>query len=352
MNRGGARLAALCLASLIAVCVAGLLQVSFGSYHLPFTEAWAAVFDGAVLFDPAVWRALMDDGPLPTLSDATLVVWSVRLPRVVVGALVGSAVSLSGVMFQSVTRNELAGPSILGVSAGAGLVITLALVAMPSLYLSLPLFAAAGGLAAFGLVYAMAWSDGVSPLRLVLAGAVASVLFGSLQSAVVLFARDVATIQAAASWAAGSLVGAGWAEVRMIAPWCVICALAGFAGGRTIDAMMLGDEGAIGLGVSVEWARFTLAVVGALAAAAAVAASGLVGFVGLVVPHVVRSVVGVGARRVVLGSLALGAAAVTVADVVARLAFSPVQLPVGLVTGVAGAAFFLWLLRRRRMVFA
>lgn len=349
MRRGRLRLGVVCLASLAVVVASGLIQVSFGSYQLDLAGAWAAVFDPAVWGDPAVWAALVGDAPTPTLETATLVVWSVRLPRVVVGALVGAMVALSGVMFQAVTRNDLASPSILGVSAGAGLVVTLALVVMPWLYLSLPLFAAAGGLVTFLVVYGLAWSGGASPLRLVLAGAVASTLLGSVQSAVVLFARDVATIQAASSWAAGSLIGVGWGEVQMIAPWCLGCAVAGLVAARTLDVMMLGDEGAVGLGVRVERTRFWVAAVGAIAAAAAVTASGLVGFVGLVVPHIVRGLVGPGARGVVIGSLAVGAAFVAVADVIARLAFSPVQLPVGLVTGVVGGVFFLWLLRRRRV---
>lgn len=349
MKASRLRLGVVCLASLAVVVAAGLVQVSFGSYQLDLADAWAAVFDPAVWGDPTVWRALLDDTPTPTLDTGSLVVWSVRLPRVVVGGLVGAMVALSGVMFQAVTRNDLASPAILGVSAGAGLVVTLALVVMPSLYLSLPLFAAAGGLATFLGVYALAWDSGASPLRLVLAGAVASTLLGSIQSGVVLFARDVATIQAAASWAAGSLIGAGWGEVQMIAPWCLACAVAGLVAARTLDVMMLGDEGAVGLGVRVERARFGVAAVGAIAAAAAVSASGLVGFVGLVVPHVVRGLVGPGARGLVIGSLAVGAAFVAVADVIARLAFSPVQLPVGLVTGVIGGGFFLWLLRRRRV---
>ena len=146
----------------------------------------------------------------------------------------------------------------------------------------------------------------------------------------------------------GSLTGAGWEQVRMIAPWTLASVVLGLSSTRYLDVLLLGDPAASALGMNVERVRFLLAATAIMAASSAVAVAGLIGFVGLIVPHIVRTTVGSTHRLVIVGCLFAGPALLVTADVVARLAFSPLQIPVGIVTGVVGGSFFLYLMRRRR----
>jgi iron complex transport system permease protein len=322
----------LVIGSLVVVLVAAMVQVVAGSYEMTWSQAVAALADPQVWHQPAVWvrwllgedaaRALglADAQPLAT---ATLIVWNVRLPRVLVGLMVGINLAYAGSIFQAITRNELASPYLLGVSSGAGLAILAVLVLYPALGTCLPLIAMLGGGGAFLVVYTIAWHHGTSPVRLVLAGVIVAAVAGSVQTAIFLLARDISVVQNALAWTAGSLTGVGWPQVRMVAPWTVACVVLGLSATRYLDVLMLGDPAAKALGMAVERTRFLLAATAILAAASAVAAAGLVGFVGLMVPHVS-------------------------ADTLARLAFSPVQVPVGIITGAMGGGFFLYLMRRRR----
>ena len=188
------------LGSIAITVVAGLVQVRYGSYDMTFSEAFWAVFNPNVIFDakvwahfvlgglfnpdailnPAQWGSILVDADLPEMSTESLIIWNIRLPRVFVAVLVGANLAVSGAIFQAVTRNELASPFILGVSSGAGLAILLTLVLFSGLAVFLPLIAAVGGALAFLLVYAIAWKNGTSPVRLVLAGVIVSTVFQSL----------------------------------------------------------------------------------------------------------------------------------------------------------------------------
>jgi iron complex transport system permease protein len=314
---------------------------------MTFGEAWRAVFNPGVLFDPAVWRAFLLGGELPEMSRRSLVVWNIRVPRVVVAVLVGMNLAVSGAVFQAVTRNELASPYILGVSSGAGLAVLVALLLVGGLAVYLPLIAAAGGMAAFLLVYAIAWKGGTSPVRLVLAGVIVSTVFGSLQTGIYFFAGSLGAVKAAIAWTTGSLTATDWAGVRLMLPWTILAMAAAAAGARQLNVLLLGERTARSLGMSVERTRFGLAAVGVLCAAVAVAVAGLVGFVGLVVPHVVRTLVGSDYKRLLVGCAFVGPALMVIADAGARLALSPAQLPVGIVTGLIGGPYFLYLMRKQ-----
>ncbi|WP_049998413.1 FecCD family ABC transporter permease [Halococcus sediminicola] len=340
-------LVALCLGSVAIVVVAGLVQVSFGSYSMTIGQAWAAVFDPAVIFDPNALSAFLLGGEVPEMGRKSLVVWNIRLPRVLVGAFVGMNLAVSGAIFQAITRNELASPFILGVSSGAGLAILLTLVVFSELSAFVPLLAAVGGAVAFLVVYLIAWQGGTSPVRLVLAGVIVDMVFRSLQQGLFLFADDLGVVQEALAWTTGSLTGTDWAQVRVILPWTVIAVGLALAAARQLNVLLLGEQTAKALGMSVERVRFALAGVGILAAAASVAVAGIVGFVGLIVPHIVRTIVGSDYRRLVVGCVFAGPALVVAADVGARLALSPVQVPVGIVTGLVGGPYFLYLMRKR-----
>jgi iron complex transport system permease protein len=342
------RLAAFCLASTGLTVLAGLVQVSFGSYTMSIFDAWSAVVDPDILLDLATWNAFLLGGEMPEMDNATLIVWNIRLPRVLVGVLTGATLAVSGAIFQAVTRNELASPYILGVSSGAGLAVLLTLVVFTGLAPFLPLIAATGGTVAFALVYAIAWKGGTSPVRLVLAGVIVGTVFQSLQTGVFFFADDLGVVQSAIAWTTGSLTGTDWEQVRLAilpAAFAIVLAL---AGARQLNVLLLGERTAQSLGMDVERVRFALSGVAILAASTAIAVAGIVGFVGLIVPHVVRNVVGGDYRRLMVGCLFAGPALMVVADVGARLALNPIQVPVGVVTGLIGGPYFLYLMRKQQ----
>jgi iron complex transport system permease protein len=264
--------------------------------------------------------------------------------------MVGINLSFSGSIFQAITRNELASPYLLGVSSGAGLAILSVLVIFPTLGPFLPVIAMAGGGVAFLIVYAIAWHHGTSPVRLILAGVIVAAIAGSLQTAIFFLAKDISVVQNALAWTTGSLTGAGWEQVRMVAPWTLISVTLALCGSRYLDILLLGDPAARALGMPVERVRFFLALTAIIAAGSSVAVAGLVGFVGLIVPHVVRGLVGSVHHRLLIGCVFAGPALLVSADACARLVFSPVQVPVGIVTGVLGGFFFLYLMRRRREI--
>jgi iron complex transport system permease protein len=360
-------LLSLCLGSVAVVVVATLVQVSFGSYSMPLFDAWEAVLDPEVLFSKAAWEAFLFGAELPQMSTQSLIVWNIRLPRVVVAILVGMNLAVSGAIFQAITRNELASPFILGVSSGAGLTILLVLVAFSGATLAIPLvvgtlvvgvssllpvFAALGGIVAFLIVYAIAWKGGTSPVRLVLAGVIVGTVFQSMQKALFFFADSIAVVQSAIAWTTGSLTGTDWAQVRMALPWTVVAMILALLSARQLNVLLLGEETAKSLGMSVEKVRFALSGVAVLAAAASIAVAGIVGFVGLIVPHMVRNVVGSDYKQLIVGCMFAGPALMVVADVGARLGLQVLtgsmgQVPVGIVTGLVGGPYFLYLMRKQ-----
>jgi iron complex transport system permease protein len=342
----------LCLGSLAVIVGGGLVQVSFGAFSMTIVEAWSAVFNPRVVFDLQAWQAFLFGAALPEMGKQSLIVWNIRLPRVFVAMLVGMNLAVSGAIFQAVTRNELASPFILGVSSGAGLMILLTLVVFSGLSAFLPLIASVGGAVAFLIVYAIAWKNGTSPVRLVLAGVIVGTVFGSLQTAFFFFADDIGVVQSAIAWTTGSLTGTDWEQVRMALPWTAVAMLLALVSSRQLNVLLLGEQTASSLGMSVERVRFALSGVAVLAAAASIAVAGIVGFVGLIVPHMVRNIVGSDYRKLVIGCVFAGPALMVAADVGARLGMtvllgSDAQIPVGIVTGLIGGPYFLYLMRKQ-----
>jgi iron complex transport system permease protein len=345
-------LLAVCLGSLAVVVAGGLVQVSFGAFSMTVVEAWGAVFNPEVIFNRQAWEAFLLGGEMPGMNKRSLIVWNIRLPRVFVGILVGMNLAVSGAIFQAVTRNELASPFILGVSSGAGLMILLTLVVFSGLAAFLPLIASVGGAVAFLIVYAIAWKGGTSPVRLVLAGVIVGTVFSSLQTALFFFASDIGVVQSAIAWTTGSLTGTDWEQVRMALPWTVVAMGLALLSSRQLNVLLLGESTAKSLGMSVEKVRFALSGVAVLAAAASIAVAGIVGFVGLIVPHMVRNLVGSDYKKLVVGCLFAGPALLVAADVGARLGMAVLvgadtQIPVGIVTGLVGGPYFLYLMRRQ-----
>lgn len=356
-------LVVLALASAAIVAVAGLVQVSFGSYSMSLAEAWQAVFDPVVWTNPQVLLGFLLGEDLSTtvlstlglstteveLPRETLIVWNLRLPRVLVAIIAGATLAVSGAIFQAVTRNELASPFVLGVSSGAGFAVLATLVVFSGLMPFLPLIAALGGALAFLIVYTIAWKGGTSPVRLVLAGVIVNMVFQSLQQGLFFFANDLGTVQTGIAWITGSLTATGWEEVRISFLPAVVAIGVALAGARQLNVLLLGEQTARSLGMRVEWVRFLFSAVAILAASAAISVAGIISFFGLVVPHIVRTIVGSGYRQLMAGCLFVGPALMVTADVGARLAFT-VQIPVGIVTGLIGGPYFLYLMRKQQQL--
>jgi iron complex transport system permease protein len=348
-------LVAIAAVSLLLSAIAALVQFRFGTYEMGIETAVRALFDEQVLTRPSVLgtlvlgestaTALGLDADLGVLSDPTIVVWTIRLPRVAVAGFVGANLAISGAIFQAITRNELASPYVLGVSSGAGVAVVFTLLfSLGAAFL--PIAAVLGGALAFALVYLVAWRGGTTPVRLVLAGIVVGTIFNSLQTGLFYFIESNGAMRTAVAWLAGSLIGVGWEQFRIVALPTLLVVPVALLGARHLDVLLLGEQTARSLGMPVERARFLLSTLAILAAAAAVAVAGLVGFVGLVVPHIVRTIVGSDYRRIIVGSVFAGPALVVVADAVARLGVPGAQVPVGVLTGLLGGPYFLYLLRR------
>jgi iron complex transport system permease protein len=280
------------------------------------------------------------------------IVWTLRLPRVVLAALVGGGLAAVGVAMQAVVRNPLADPYVLGISSGAsvGAVLVLGTGALAGLGLyAVPAGAFAGALVSFVLVFLVAIAGGqMSPLRLVLAGMACGYSLSGLTSLIVLTSENRELARNAMEWLLGSLGGAAWSDLGLPGAALLIGTIYLAVNGRALNALLVGDETARTLGVDVGRLRLVLFVVLSLLTGVMVAVSGAIGFVGLVIPHVVRMLVGSDHRRVVPVAVLVGAIFLIWVDVIARMAFAPVELPVGVITALLGGPFFIWMLATQR----
>lgn len=314
-----------------------------------------AAFVGAANLNPlATAAALADKIPfvrLPSGLDPLdrAVLFQIRLPRVVLGALVGGLLALAGAGYQGVFRNPLVDSGMLGASAGAGLGATLAIVYLGPHPQSVPVAAFAGSLAGVGVAYA---TGAAASRRTVLGGGPATLLLagiavGSFLTAVQTFVlqRSSSDIAAVYSWLLGSLSAASWQQVTTILPYAAVSSLVILLHGRHLDVLAVGDEEARALGLRPGQVRAVVVFASALAAASAVAVSGLIGFVGIVVPHVARRLAGPSYTSVLPLSLLCGAGFLVLADTLARTVLSPAELPIGVVTAFVGAPAFVWVLR-------
>jgi iron complex transport system permease protein len=303
-----------------------LAGITYGSVRVPLADVWAALAG-------------------EHSGGGRFIVWELRLPRVLLAALVGVNLALAGALLQSLTRNALAEPHLLGISAGAGLAAVLALKLDPGTpFTRLPVLAFGGSLLGAALVYGLAWRGGVAPLRLVLAGVAVGALLTAFTTGLLL--TSSLTIQTTMSWLAGGLAARTWTHLYALLPYSVVGAALTLLLSRTLDVLALGDEPAAALGVRVQWLRLGLTGIVALLTGSAVAVAGLVGFVGLIVPHIARMLVGSRHGYLLPVSALLGGSLLVAADAVARTIAAPRELPLGIVTAVAGAPFFLYLLRR------
>lgn len=287
--------------------------------------------------------------PSPALTDVQrAILWQIRVPRVVLGGLVGALLALAGAAYQGVFRNPLADPYLLGVAAGGGLGATIVIALFPASAAGLlPPAAFAGGLVAAAVTYVVGRSaGGRSAVSLILAGVAVAAFFTAVQTYIQ--QRNADAIRQVYSWILGRLTTNGWEEVMTLLPYFAVCGGALFALRRLLDVMSVGDAEASSLGVSASGVRAAVVVFATLGTAAAVAMAGLIAFVGIVVPHTVRLLAGTSYRSLIPLSAAAGAAFMILADLAARTIVSPAELPIGVVTAFVGAPFFMVVLRTNR----
>jgi iron complex transport system permease protein len=319
--------------SLLALLLMLIVSLAIGSVYIPPVELWNAI------------SGVVTDGTIPTI------LWDIRLPRTVLIALVGASLAGSGAAYQGLFRNPLADPFLIGVASGAGLGAILAMsVKWPYTALGLlavPLAAFIASLLTVYLVYTFAHVGGSVPTtNLILAGVAVSSFATSLTSFLML--RSTGEVRRAIGWLLGGVSLVSWDATLALIPYLAIGLTMLVLSGYSLNLLQFGDDQATQMGLNVRRAKFIIIVAASLVTAGAVSFAGIIGFVGLVVPHIVRIWWGVDYRRLIPLSIIGGAAVLLFADVLARVILVQQELPVGIVTALAGAPFFLWVLRRAK----
>ncbi|MGN7469883.1 FecCD family ABC transporter permease [Brevibacillus sp. SAFN-007a] len=314
----------------LALLFGMFLSVSFGAADIRFSVVWDAIFH----FNPDITQHQ--------------IIQEIRLPRLLGGAMVGASFAVAGAIMQGMTRNPLADSGLLGLNAGAGFVIALCFAffpGMPFMYLILYGFLGAGVGAA--LVYGIGSmaKGGLTPVRLVLAGAALSALLSALSEGIALYFKIG---QDLAFWYAGGVAGTKWFQLKVMFPWIAAAILGAIALSRSITMLSLGEEIAKGLGQRTALVKLAGTVIVLILAGSAVAVVGAVGFVGLIIPHVTRYLVGVDYRWVIPCSAVLGSLLVVFADLAARMVNPPYETPLGALIALIGVPFFLYLARKER----
>jgi iron complex transport system permease protein len=320
------------LSSFLFLLLALLLSLAIGSVFLSPVE---------------LWNTLLGRGS----ETAASILWKIRLPRTVLIALTGAALGGSGATYQGLFRNPLADPFLIGVASGAGLGAVIAMsVEWPYSFwglMAVPMAAFLAALLTVFIVYSLARVGQTVPsTNLVLAGVAFSSFATSLTSFLML--RSTGEVRRALGWLLGGASQSGWTAILAIAPYLVVGLGILLLSGHALNLLQFGDDQAQQLGLNVTRTKRILLTASSLATAAAVAFSGIIGFIGLIVPHLIRLWTGPDYKRLLPLSILGGATALIVSDVLARVLLAPQEIPVGIITALAGAPFFLWVLRRSK----
>jgi iron complex transport system permease protein len=278
-------------------------------------------------------------------SAARLIIWNVRLPRIIGGGMVGICLSLAGCLLQGVMRNHLASPSTIGVTSGASFMGYLTLVVFPHLSYLLPIGAILGGFLTTLGIYLLAFEKGVSPIKMILSGMAVSAVFGAFNDIIRSFYPD--RILNATGFLVGSLNGVTWKHIHLILPYMLIGVFICLFLPSKMNILMLGDEMSNSLGLRTEWFRFLLIITSSLLSGAAISISGLINFVGLIVPHIARLLVGSDYKYLLPASMTLGYSLVVLCDLIGRIVLPIGEISVSIVISFIGAPFFLYLLRNK-----
>lgn len=336
------------LAATAALAVVAVAGVAIGSTEIGWEVVLRAI---ALKCLPAGW---VDPGSVTEAEQ--VIIWQIRMPRVIVAGLAGCGLAAAGTLVQAVFRNPLAEPSVIGSSQGAALGAVIAFITELAnrSALWLPLFAFVGALIALFAVYAVASRAGRTPVATLL---LAGIALGALISAAtsMLISLNFVNWQVASEivfWMMGGLDGRTWTHVWISAPFVAIGASVALWYVRDLDLMLLGEEASASLGVEVERVKRSILGTAALLTGTAVAVSGVIGFVGLVVPHVIRILLGPAHRALLPASILTGAVFLIACDILARTVHAPTELRLGVVTALFGAPLFLYLLRRKRLEIA
>lgn len=305
----------------ILLILVSLYGLTYGPVTISFTEIWQILFrEGNEIHE----KIIID----------------VRLPRVIIAILVGSCLAASGALLQGVMKNPLADPGIIGVSSGAGLAAIITMVLFPQLSYLLPVAAFVGALITSLIIYLLAWDKGTATVKIILAGVAANALLGAIMNGIMVLYSE--RVQAVLPWLSGGLTGKGWYHLEFMAPYAIISLALTFLAIKPANLLLLGDDSAKLLGQKVELQRFLLIILASLLAGVAVSVAGLVGFVGLVIPHMVRLLIGDDYKYLLPYSMISGAILVVFADTIARSWFDPIELPVGILLACVGAPFFIF----------
>ncbi|WP_396953774.1 FecCD family ABC transporter permease [Niallia sp. MER 6] len=314
---------------LLLLLIAIYAGLSFGAVSVSFKELWSVLASGG----EGVYEKI---------------VYNLRLPRVIVGLCVGACLAASGALLQGVMRNPLADPGIIGVSSGGGLFAIITMVIFPQYSYLLPFIAFIGAFLTTVLIYMFAWDKGASPVKIILAGVAMNAVLGAIMNGVMVLYSD--RVQSVIGWLSGGLNGRSWYHVDIILPYTIIMLLVSLLAIKPVNILILGDDAAKLLGQNVELIRMLIILLASFLAGIAVSVAGLIGFVGLVVPHIIRLLIGEDYRFLLPFSIIGGAALVVIADTAARSLFDPIELPVGILLAALGGPFFIILLRRRRIL--
>lgn len=309
----------------LILCMVSVLSITIGSADLTVKE---------------VVLALMKSGNEANIG----IVNDIRLPRAILAIFVGASLSISGALLQAVMKNPLADPGITGVSSGASLVAIIIMLYFPNSYGLVPIGAFVGGIVTCMVIYLLSWKDGLSPMRIILAGVAINAILGGATSLISIMNSE--SIQGVLLWLNGSLALRGWNELKFFVPYSIIGIILSMFTCKSCNILGLGDDAATNLGTNVNKARIIISLIAVFLAAISTAAVGIIGFVGLVVPHISRMVIGSDYKFLLPMSMVLGSITLLLADTLARTIASPIELPVGIIMAVLGGPFFLYLLRR------
>ena len=282
---------------------------------------------------------------------ARRIVWEIRFPRILIALLVGMCLAISGTLLQGIMQNPLADPGVIGITSGAGIMAVLVMVVFPGYILYLPIAAFVGAFSAAMIVYVLSVKKGgTSPTRIVLVGVAVNAICGAATNMMMILYSD--RVQSVLPWLAGGLTGVGWVQFKNIIYYVLVSLVLAIFSIRHIRVLRLGDEMASLLGHNVERSRVLLIALSTLLAGLAVSVAGLVGFIGLVVPHILRIIIGGDYKYLVPASAFGGALLVIVADTIDRSVFNPPEVPVGILLAFIGGPYFLYLIHRRGNSFA
>ena len=311
----------------ILLVVASIGSLMIGQVSFTVSEVLSGIF--------------VDDDSL-----ARRIVWEIRFPRILLAIVVGMCLAMSGAILQAIMQNPLADPGVIGVTSGAGVMAVLVMIVFPGYMIYLPIAAFLGAFIAAMIVYILSMKKGgTSPMRIILVGIAVNAITGAGTNAMMILYSD--RVQAVLPWLSGGLMGVGWAQFDTVAVYALIAFLLALYCIKHIRIMRLGDEMAKLLGHNVERSRFFLIIISTLLAGIAVSVAGLVGFVGLVVPHILRLIIGGEYKYLLPASAFGGALLVVVADSIARSLFNPTEIPVGILLAFIGGPYFLYLIHRK-----